>query len=377
MKPVLKQAALGCAVGCAGLLATALLAGPATAAPVPPTDTAHPVFVQTDNPAGNTIVAYDRTITGSLAPAGSYPTGGLGGIVTPGNPDNLASQGSLAYEASTRLLFAVNAGSNTITTFAVHGDQLERRQVLPSGGTFPASIAAYGNLVYVLNARDGGSIQGYLRRGSNLLRIPWWHRNLGLDTSRIPDGTLGQVAFTPDGHRLIVTTKNAGNSVEVFRLWSGWPSTPTVTSLPGIEPFSLTFDQAGHLDLAERGTNGVATFTVNPNGSLTQLDSFATGQLATCWIAAVGGKLYLSNALSDTVTGVKVARSGTLTGLGSTPADKGTIDAAAPPDGRYLYVQTGVAGNVDEFRINPDGSLVSIGSVTVPNAVGGEGIVAL
>lgn len=133
MKPVLKQAALGCAVGCAGLLATALLAGPATAAPVPPTDTAHPVFVQTDNPAGNTIVAYDRTITGSLAPAGSYPTGGLGGIVTPGNPDNLASQGSLAYEASTRLLFAVNAGSNTITTFAVHGDQLERRQVLPSG----------------------------------------------------------------------------------------------------------------------------------------------------------------------------------------------------------------------------------------------------
>ena len=46
----------------------------------------------------------------------------------------------------------------------------------------------------------------------------------------------------------------------------------------------------------------------NPNGSLTQLDTFATGQVATCWIAAVGGKLYLSNALSDTLTGVAVAR---------------------------------------------------------------------
>jgi len=29
---------------------------------------------------------------------------------------------------------------------------------------------------------------------------------------------------------------------------------------------------------------------------------------------------------------------------------------------------------VDEFRVNPGGSLTAIGSVTVPNAVGGEGI---
>lgn len=373
MKPVLKLAALGCA----GLLAPALLAAPATAAPVLPTDTAHPVFVQTDNPAGNTIVAYDRTITGGLAPAGTYTTGGLGGIVTPGNPDHLASQGSLAYEARTHLLFAVNAGSNTITTFAVHGDQLERRQVLPSGGTFPASITAHGNLVYVLNASGGGSIQGYLRLGSNLVLIPGWHRNLGLDTSRTPDGTLGQVKFTPDGHRLIVTTKNGGNDIEVFRLQLGWPSTPTVTSLPGIEPFSLTFDQAGHLDVAERGTNSVATFTVNPDDSLTQLDTFATNQVATCWIVAVGDKLYLSNAASDTLSGVAVANDGTLTGLGNTPTDAGPTDAAASPNGRYLYVQTGGAGIVDEFRINPDGSLVSVGSVTVPNGVGGQGIVAL
>jgi 6-phosphogluconolactonase (cycloisomerase 2 family) len=371
MKPVLTLTALGCA----GLLATVLLAAPAIAAPGPPTDAAHPVFVQTDNPAGNTIVAYDRTSNGSLAPAGSYATGGLGGVVVPGNPDNLASQGSLAYKAG--MLFAVNAGSNTITTFAVHGDQLERRQVLPSAGTFPASITAHGNLVYVLNARDGGSIQGYLRLGSNLVEIPWWHRNLGLDTSRTPDGTLGQIAFTPDGHRLIVTTKNGGNDVEVFRLQLGWPSTPMVTSLPGIVPFSLTFDQAGHLDLAERGTNGVATFTVNPDDSLTQLDSFATGQVATCWIVAVDGKLYLSNAASGTLSGVAVAQDGTLTGLGNTPTDAGPTDAAASPDGRYLYVQTGAAGNVDEFRINPDGSLASLGSVTIPNAVGAEGIVAL
>lgn len=363
------------AFGCTGMLATALLAAPATAAPTPRTDAVHPVFVQTDNPAGNTIVAYDRTTAGRLTLAGSYATGGLGGIVTPGSPDHLSSQRSLAYQAGAHLLFAVNAGSNTITTFATRGDQLERRQVLPSVGTFPASIAAHGNLVYVLNARNGGSIQGYLRFGSNLVRVPSWHRDLGLDTGRTPDGTLGQIAFTPDGRRLVVTTKNGGNDIEVFRLQLGWPAKPTNTSLPGIEPFSFTFDQAGHLDVAERGTNSVATFAVNPDDSLTQLDSFATDQVATCWIVAVGDKLYLSNAASSTLSGVALADDGTLTGLGNTPTDAGPTDAAASPDGRYLYVQTGVAGMVDAFRVDPDGSLVLVGSVTVPNAVGGEGIV--
>ena len=50
----------------------------------------------------------------------------------------------------------MNAGSNTITVFAVHGDRLTRLQVIGSGGEFPVSIAARGSRVYVLNARDGG-----------------------------------------------------------------------------------------------------------------------------------------------------------------------------------------------------------------------------
>ena len=44
---------------------------------------------------------------------------------------------------------------------------------------------------------------------------------------------------------------------------------------------------------------------------------------------------------------------------------------------RYLYVQAGAAGIVDEFAIGSGGALTKVGSVTVPGAVGGEGIVAL
>jgi hypothetical protein len=43
-------------------------------------------------------------------------------------------------------------------------------------------------------------------------------------------------------------------------------------------------------------------------------------------------------------------------------------------DGHYLYVQAGAAGNVDAYRIGPGGTPTETGSITVPGAVGGEGI---
>ena len=65
-----------------------------------------------------------------------------------------------------------------------------------------------------------------------------------------------------------------------------------------------------------------------------------------------------------------------LTPLGNTSTDGGTVDAAVSGDGHFLYVQTGAAGIVDEFAVGAGGALSSIGTVTVPGAVGGEGIVA-
>ena len=55
-------------------------------------------------------------------------------------------------------------------------------------------------------------------------------------------------------------------------------------------------------------------------------------------------------------------------------AGRSKVDAATSPEGRYLYVQTGANGIVDEFAVGFGGSLTEVGSVTVPGAVGGEGI---
>jgi hypothetical protein len=97
---------------------------------------AHPeaVFVQTDGLTGNAVVAYDRNPGGSLSAAGTYATGGLGGALSGSIVDHLASQGSLTYDQVNDLLYAVNAGSNTVSVFSVRGDQLTLRQVIGSGG---------------------------------------------------------------------------------------------------------------------------------------------------------------------------------------------------------------------------------------------------
>ena len=55
--------------------------------------------------------------------------------------------------------------------------------------------------------------------------------------------------------------------------------------------------------------------------------------------------------------------------------EQGPIDMATAADGRFLYVQTGTAGTVDEFRVNDDGTLTRLGNVAgLPP--GQEGIAA-
>jgi 6-phosphogluconolactonase (cycloisomerase 2 family) len=335
------------------------------------------VFVQTDDPAGNAIAVYDRAADGSLHPAGTYRTGGLGGHLDGAVVDDLASQGSLTYDRASRLLYAVNAGSNTVTVFAVHGDRLERVQTVGSHGQFPVSVAVHGNLVYVLNARAGGSIQGYLRLGRHLVAIPAWHRSLGLDPAQTPEftSTPGQVAFSPDGRALIVTTKGNGSQIDVFgvNVFGGVSLHPVVTPDPGAVPFAVTFDRTGLARVAEAGTNSVATYRLGRDGSLTLLGRVSTGGQATCWITTNGRELFVSNAASATVSRYAV-HGAALDALAPLTTDGGTIDATVSADGRNLYVQTGATGTVDEFRINPDGSLTAIGSVVVPGGIGGEGI---
>jgi DNA-binding beta-propeller fold protein YncE len=235
--------------------------------------------------------------------------------------------------------------------------------------------------VYVLNAENGGSLQGFASILGRLFPLPGSSRALGLNPSEEPQftHTPGQVAFSPNGSQLIVTTKGNGSDIDVFRVrpFGQLSQAPVVNSEPGAVPFAIAFDQEGHPIVADAGTDALTDFALNGNGILTQLDAAGTGQEATCWVVAAGARFYASNAASASLTGFQSSDGRRLlSSLGNTATDGGTVDAAVSSDDRFLYVQTGAAGIVDEFAIGAGGALSRIGAVTVPGAVGGEGIVA-
>src|SRR5215469_9734135 len=95
------------------------------------------VYVLSNQPTENAVIVFHRSAQGTLEPRGSFPTGGAG---IGSGPNPLGSQGSLILSPDNRLLFAVNAGSDTITAFAVTGDALRPLQTISSGGTQPVSL---------------------------------------------------------------------------------------------------------------------------------------------------------------------------------------------------------------------------------------------
>src|SRR5215813_5180505 len=90
----------------AGLIATAVLA---PAAAFADEDASGAVYTMTNATSGNQIVAFNRSGTGALTPAGMVATGGNG------TGTGLGSGHSLVTTDNGRYVIAVNGGSNSVS----------------------------------------------------------------------------------------------------------------------------------------------------------------------------------------------------------------------------------------------------------------------
>ena len=104
---------------------------------------AHAVFVMTNNADSNQVVAFQRDRNGTLEDPHSYGTDGRG---SGGTVDPLASQGSLTLSADHAWLFAVNAGSGSVSVFRVNGAQLELTDRVATEGSDPTQSPSSGLL---------------------------------------------------------------------------------------------------------------------------------------------------------------------------------------------------------------------------------------
>lgn len=340
----------------------------------------HALFLETDT-TDNSVLTYLRGSDGTISYAGTYATGGQGASAANAVADPLSSQGGLALLDNGSELAAVNAGSDTVTLFAVDGTALRFLEQVPSGGLFPDSIASHGDLVAVLNAGGAGSVAEFRLFGGLLVPLVNGTRSLGLDNANPPDFVHGpgQVGYTPDGQQLIVTTKLSSNSYDVFSVGANGALSSNFVATPADNavPYAFTFDAAGNLVAVEASNSSVSTYRVNANGTLTSLGTVSDGEAALCWIAADKGFFFGDNAGSATVSSFSETAEGApvLDDVTAASAHAGTTDSAVSPDGDFLYVESGGAGTIDVFAVSGTGTLTLIETVyNLP--VAAEGIAA-
>jgi 6-phosphogluconolactonase len=329
--------------------------------------TAHAVFVMNNDADANEVIAYQRTPYGTLFSPRKFKTGGRG---SGGKGDPLGSQGSLTLSHDQRWLFAVNAGSGTLSVFRVEGSSLELTDRVPTGGAEPTAIAQNGDLVYVLNAAGSSSVAGFAFRWGHLTPIENSQKFLSANGANP-----GSVVFTPDGKFLLVTEKT-GNDIDVFSvLPDGTLSAIKVNPSDGPGAFAVNVAPNGTAIVSETGSGGttsaISSYSIHADGTLTSIStSIPTLGAANCWNAITpnGRFVYVSNAGSSTLSGFSIGSAGALSPIGATvvgtnPAGSGNLDVAISSDGRFLYSLNSAGGAIGAFAINADGSLVNLGVI--------------
>src|SRR5512141_923576 len=98
------------------------------------------VFVMTNDAENNEILAYQKSPDGDFELRSHVRTGGRG---SGGSTDPLQSQGSLTLSQDHELLFAVNAGSGTISSFHLVNGLPVLIDHEPTDGAFPVAVAEH------------------------------------------------------------------------------------------------------------------------------------------------------------------------------------------------------------------------------------------
>jgi 6-phosphogluconolactonase (cycloisomerase 2 family) len=331
------------------------------------------LYTQTNGPAGNAVQRFDRAADGSLTPAGTFATGGVGLAGLGGR------QGAVELSGDERNVYAVNAGSDSVSSFRSGHRRTALIGTVASGGVAPVSIAEDRGRVYVLNSGGTPNVTAFWRRHDGSLEpIPGGTRALA-------PGAQGaaQVSVTPDGRALIVSER-LSNRLETLTLDRfGRPGAPVVTASNGAVPFGFGITHRGTIVVSEAGASSVSSYRAGRSGSLRSITaSLAVGQGAACWVAvSPSGRFAYTGNAAGSISGFAIAAGGSLTAL---DADGLTAVLPSPRDldfdrsGRYLHaVSPGTAaagGQVTTYRVAANGSLALVG--TAPAAAGITGAAA-
>lgn len=328
------------------------------------------VYTSSNDPAGNALVVFRQAPGGTLVPLGNVATGGTG------TGAGLGSQGAVTLSQDGRYAFVVNAGSRSVSTFALSDEAPRLVSTVDAGGDTPVSVTESRGLVYVLDAGGAGQVAGFRNDGGTLTALADGVRPLsGAGVSP------AQVSFDRTGRTLVVTEKASG----LITSWSvrvdGSLGSATETTSAGATPFGFSFDVANHLLVSEAqgGAAGVSSLSsYRLAGGVPQVvtPALSTTQTAACWtVASPDGRwVWTANAASDDLSrfaigrrgGVQLAEAVTAYSPGSHP-----LDLAISTTGARLYALDGGLHQVATYAVGEQGALSARSAVAVPATAAG------
>ena len=319
------------------------------------------VYVQTNEPERNRLLAFRRAGDGTLTAAGGYETGGAGD----GKP-HLTSQGSVVLTGDGRYLLVTNAASGDLSVFAVGPDGLSLVETVPTGRA-PKSAAEHGGLVYVLNTGEP-SLAGFRLSGAKIQPLAGSARELAAGTDP------AQVGFSPDGATLVVTQRGT-NAVAVYPVAeTGQLGQPLVQPSPGPTPYGFAFTGRGGLVVteafgAQAGKAAVSSYRITGDGAAPVSRSVGNGRSEICWavITNDGRYAFTTNFGDGAVSRYSIGDDGSIAldaaaaGL-AVDGQTGLRDEDLSSDGRFLYAIDADHQRVFGWAIGEGGSLTPAGS---------------
>ena len=333
------------------------------------------VYTLSNETSGNRVIVYRRSSNGMLTWEATYASGGNG------SGGGLGNQGAViitSNEDDDAFLLAVNAGSNSISSFKINNNGLQLQSTVSSGGIRPVSITQHDDIVFVLNAGGTNNISGLKLNDNGMLQ------SIAGSTRPLSAASTGpaQVSFVNDGKALVITEKGTNKIVTYTVNVMGIPGMmhSIISSSP--TPFGFAPGKNGHVFVSEAvggapGASVLSSYQVNNNGTINLVDgSVGAGQSAACWVVLTnnGKYAYTTNTASDNISTFGINNSGgiTVSQAISATTQAGPIDAALSNNSKFLYVLNGAAHSIQAFAVANNGSLSALQTVPgLPMAANG------
>jgi 6-phosphogluconolactonase (cycloisomerase 2 family) len=359
-----------------------------------PTD--HVVYTET-NDTTNAVLAFRRDDSGQLTPVRGSPfaTGGKGVIDPTFKLGPFDTDQEVVVDRDRRLLFAVNAGSNSIAVFHIRPSDGSLEPVdgspFPSGGVNPVSVGIRGNQIVIINQNQDPT-QNVAGATSNIVtrHVASDGRIVQLPTDTVidlPQGGSPSQAMTNNDQPFVFDAEFLGGTLASYQLSpNGGLSTEARQPIPAAAdvggtpalPLGLWANPvARQLYVGLVTVNEVGVYTWNDDGVPVFERTVPIQGKALCWVRTnnTGTRLYTSDTGSKTIDVFDITDPDEPQPIQLAPVSgpAAIFQLAVDPTDRFVYVisqrgSTGAPGNalhvlaVDE----EDGTLTEVSSSPTP-----------